>query len=1061
MVGALVSASVRHAHAVVALALGVVAVALGVASRLPVDVFPDLEGTRVTVMTEAPGLATEEVERLVTMPVERALLGARGVERVRSTSVSGVSITYVDFEEGAAIEAARQRVSERLTTVSRDLPPGLVPAMGPEASLTGEIVQVTLVDEGGDPESTELRAWAEYDLRPRLLSVPGVAQVSVMGGRLPELAVVADQGSMRAFDVTLGELAGAVREAHRAGSTGYLPDDAGREVEVAQRSRVEGAADLAAAVLRSEGSRPVRVSDVADIRVQGAPRRGSAAVARAGRPASSAVVLSVTKAPGTNTLELTAAVDGVLAAAAPPGGAELEARFARHASFIERAVARVRAVAFEAAVVVSVVLLAFLLNLRTALIALCALPLSLGVTALWLGATGGGLDVMTLGGMAIAVGVLVDDAIIDVENVLRRLRLNRALPEAERRPAAEVVVAATGEIRPAMVQATLILALAFLPLMFLEGLEGKFFRPLGATFVVALLASLGVALTVTPALCRLLLGRPLLGRLGLQEAGAGASADAAGHGPLARGLLRLYRPVLDGVLRARTLVLGTAALLVVGAALLATRLGTSFLPTFHEGMATVFVYLPPGTSLEESEALADAVAERVAAVEGVDGVARRTGRAERDEHVEPVWNSELEVCFEDPAEADRLRGSIEAALAGLPGVTTGLGQPIEHRLSHVLSGTAADLTVELYHEDQEQLEAGAATVAAALAGVPGLRGVDAQRTLTVEGLGVHWDREALARVGLTAAEAAEQLRRAVDGEAVGRLVRGARWMDLVVRLARGERRSAADVRAVRIVTPWGARLRADQLARIEVDDVPAMLLRQGGRRKAVVTCGLQAGANLGDAVAAARDRIAPIERAMGLEVRYAGQHEAALRGRRTLLLAGLVSLALGAVLLRSTVRSWRAALVIALNLPLAAVGGVVALFLAVDGPLANLAALTSGSEGFQAPVVSLSTVVGFAALFGIALRGGVLLCGRWEALTEQGVPLDEAIRAGVEDRLVPILMTALTAAVGLLPVVMAGGEPGTELLAPLAVVVLGGLVSSTALNLAVLPAAYALVRRRA
>ena len=1056
MVGALVSASVRHAHAVVALALGVVAVALGVASRLPVDVFPDLEGTRVTVMTEAPGLATEEVERLVTMPVERALLGARGVERVRSTSVSGVSITYVDFEEGAAIEAARQRVSERLTTVSRDLPPGLVPVMGPEASLTGEIVQVTLVDEGGDPESTELRAWAEYDLRPRLLSVPGVAQVSVMGGRLPELAVVADQGSLRAFGVSLGELAGAVREAHRAGSTGYLPDDAGREVEVAQRSRVEGEADLAAAVLRSEGSRPVRVADVADIRVQGAPRRGSAAVARAGRPVSSAVVLSVTKAPGTNTLELTAAVDEVLGAAAPPGSAELEARFARHASFIERAVARVRSVAFEAAVVVSVVLLAFLLNLRTALIALCALPLSLGVTALWLGATGGGLDVMTLGGMAIAVGVLVDDAIIDVENVLRRLRLNGALPEAERRPAAEVVVAATGEIRPAMVQATLILALAFLPLMFLEGLEGKFFRPLGATFVVALLASLGVALTVTPALCRLLLGGH-----GLPAAGAGASTDAAGHGPLARGLLRLYRPVLGGVLRARTLVLGTAALLVVGAALLATRLGTSFLPTFHEGMATVFVYLSPGTSLEESEALADAVVRRVAAIEGVSGVARRTGRAERDEHVEPVWNSELEVCFEDPAEADRLRGSIEAALAGLPGVTTGLGQPIEHRLSHVLSGTAADLTVELYHEDQEQLEAGAATVAAALAGVPGLRGVNAQRTLTVEGLGVHWDREALARVGLTAAEAAEQLRRAVDGETVGRLVRGARWMDLVVRLARGERSSAADVRAVRIVTPWGARLRADQLARIEVDDVPAMLLRQGGRRKAVVTCGLQAGANLGDAVAAARDRVAPIERAMGLEVRYAGQHEAALRGRRTLLLAGLVSLALGAVLLRSTVRSWRATLVIALNLPLAAVGGVVALFVAVDEPLANLAALTSGSGGFQAPVVSLSTVVGFAALFGIALRGGVLLCGRWEALIEQGVPLNEAIRAGVEDRLVPILMTALTAALGLLPVVMAGGEPGTELLAPLAVVVLGGLVSSTALNLAVLPAAYALVRRHA
>ena len=1052
MLTALVSACVRHAAAVVVLALGLLAVALGALGRLPVDVFPDLEGTRVTVMTEAPGLATEEVERLVTMPVERAMLGARGVDRVRSSSVSGLSITYIDFEDGAPIEAARQRVAERLTTVSRDLPPGLVPAMGPEASLTGEIVQVTLVATEEDPAGLELRSWAEFELRPRLLSVPGVAQVSVMGGRLPELAVIADQRAMRAFDVSLGELAGAVGRAHSTGSSGYLPDDAGRELEVAQRARVGGEVDLAAAVLRPGGTRPVRVSDVAEITMQGAPRRGSAGVAFGASDgvtagAVSAVVLGVTKAPGTNTLDVTAAVDAALAGSSPPQGARIDARFARHASFIERAVARVRAVAFEAAVVVSAVLLAFLLNLRTALIALCALPLSLGITALWLGATGGGLDVMTLGGMAIAIGVLVDDAIIDVENVLRRLRINRAQPEGERRAVPEVVIAATGEIRPAMVQATFILALAFLPLMFLEGLEGKFFRPLGATFVVALLASLAVALTVTPALCRLLLR------------GTGPAAGAGGHGPLARALLRMYRPVLGLVLRARAAVLLGATALVVAAGLLAAQLGTSFLPTFHEGMATVFVYAPPGTSLTESEALADAVVERVASVEGVAAVARRTGRAERDEHVEPVWNSELEVAFEDPSEASRLRGQIEEALAGLPGITTGQGQPIEHRLSHVLSGTAADLTVELYHEDQGQLEAAAATVAAALSAVPGLRNVNAQRSLTVEGLTVDWDREALTRLGLTAGEAAEQLRLAVEGEKVGRLVDGARWMDLVVRLDRDQRQSATDVRGLQIVTPFGARVRADQLARIEVDDVPAMLLRQGGRRKAVVTCGLESGANLGDSVEAARQRLRSIEEAMGVEIRYAGQHEAAQRGRRTLLLAGLASLGLGVILLRSTVRSWTAAMVIALNLPLAAVGGVLALFLVVDQPLANLAELVSGSGAFRAPVVSLSTLVGFAALFGIALRGGVLLGGRWEALTAEGVPVEEAIRTGIEDRMVPILMTALTAAFGLLPVVLASGEPGTELLAPLAVVVLGGLISSTVLNLVVLPAAYAMVRR--
>ena len=1047
MLTSLVTLCVRNAGAVVAVALALMLGAFVALERLPVDVFPDLEGTRVTVLSEAPGLTTEEVERLVTIPIERALLGARGVERVRSSSVSGLSIVYVDYQDGEQLDRARQRVSERLATVNADLPDGVVPGLGPDASLTGEFMQIAASVSKGGVDPLELRAWAEFELRPLLLSISGVAQVSVMGGRLPELTVAARQDAMRGFNLTLVELADAVRAAHSTVSAGYLPDDAGRELEVRQRARVEVADDLRSAIVRDDGPRPVRLSEVADILVEGAPRRGSASIVRSSEDPSIAIVLALTKAPGTNTLAVTDRVDSLLANLSLPEGVVLDYGIARHASFINRAVAKVRTVGFEAAIIVSVVLVLFLLNLRTALIALCAIPLSLGITVIWLRWSGGGLDVMTLGGMAIAIGVLVDDAIIDVENVLRRLRKNAALPELERRPAGEVVIAATAEIRPAMVQATLILAIAFLPLLFLQGLEGKFFRPLGLTFVVALLASLGVALTVTPALCRLLLSR------------SGPAKTADGHGPLARVLLRFYRPMLDAALRFRVLVLVGAAGLVAVTVLGARELGTSFLPRFHEGMATVFVYAPPGTSLEESESLADDVSARVASVDGVSLVVRRTGRAERDEHVEPVWNSELEVSYDDPLDAEAVLVRIRAALDSLSGLTTSMGQPIEHRLSHVLSGTAADLAVEVYHEDPIHLAATTSAIALVLGDVPGTREVNAQRTLTVEGLTVDWDRAAIARVGTTVADFAGQLRAAIHGEVVGRIVDGLARTDLVVRLVRDERRSADHVRNIELVTPRGARMRASDMATIEIEDAPAMLLRQGGRRKGVVTCNLEADANLGDVVGAARERLGPIAEAQGAEIRFGGQYEAAARGQRTLMLSGLLVAAIGVVLLRTTVKSWIAALVIALNLPLATVGGVVALYIATDHPVANVMALMRGDPSFAAPIVSLSTLVGFATLFGIALRGGVLLAGRWETLVEQGVPVQQAIREGVEDRLVPILMTALTAALGLVPVALASGEPGTELLAPLAIVVLGGLTSSTILNLIVLPAAYALVRR--
>jgi HME family heavy-metal exporter len=716
----------------------------------------------------------------------------------------------------------------------------------------------------------------------------------------------------------------------------------------------------------------------------------------------------------------------------------------RQAHFIDRAVGNVTTVLFEAVLIVAVVLILFLMNIRTTIITLTALPVSLGVGLLMMDAMGMGLNVMALGGLTVAIGVLVDDAIIDVENVFRRLKQNRNLPETDRRALTDVVFDASNEIRPAMVFATVIIVMVFVPLLFMEGLEGRFFRPLALTYMISILASLIVALTLTPALCKVLLG----GRLGQHR----------GDSWLVRRLKKIYEPSLRWALRTRVRVLGGAGLATATALLLASTFGTSFLPSFNEGTYTVFLLAPPGTSLVESDRLATRVERRIAAIDGVRSVARRTGRAERDEHAEPVSNSEIEVSLSAHSDQPTVRREIDTILADIPGITTMVGQPIEHRLSHLLSGTPAAIAINMYGDDLTVLRRVAKEVETELQQLPGAREVNANREVMITSLPIRYRHAELAAFGLTPADAAEQVREAMYGEVVDTINQGIRQYDLVVRLDPTQRETVEQVRNLLLRGRGGGIVRLRDVASIGPERSSNLITRENAQRKAVVSLNVAEDSNLGDLIAQVRSRVDPIVQRAGLTVKYGGQFEAQQSATRTILITGSVVAVLMLMLLQISTGSLRAALLVMLNMPLALIGGIAAIFLTEGGGAwSNLMALC-GAGTYIAPVISIASMVGFITLFGISIRNGILLINHYNHLIEhEGVPLREAIRQGSMERLVPILMTALAAALGLLPLALAAGKPGSELLAPLAIVTLGGLLTSTILNLIVVPAGYSLV----
>ncbi len=1055
MLRSLIAFSLRHASFVIVAAVLVVGYAGWRLPRMAVDVFPDLNAPTVVIMTESGGLAADEVEQTVTFPIEAAVNGMTGVRRVRSASAIGLSIVWVDLDWGADLYNARQLVAERLVSARESLPEGIEPFITPITSIAGEVMLVALSSPGGEATPMELRAYAEFDLRNRLLAIPGVAQVVAIGGELPEYQVNVDQSRLQLLGLTISDVVDAAASAHSTDSAGYLPDVTNFEIPIRQQSRVRSIRDVAETLVEHRGGTPITIGRVADVRLGPAPARGTAS--ENGHPA---VILSIQKSPGSNTLALTDAIYRVLTEVEPslPAGMVLNPDVMRQSHFIERSVRNVTSVLMEAVVIVLAVLVLFLMNLRATIITIVALPISLAVGLLLMDGMDLGLNVMTLGGLTVAIGVLVDDAIIDVENVLRRLRQDRGRPEAERRPLAQVVFDASNEIRPAMVFATVIIVMVFVPLLFLQGLEGRFFRPLALTYMVSILASLLVALTVTPALCLLL----FRGRLSRGEGRHGQTGHEAREGFLVRWLKRGYEPLLRGAIRFRGWVLGGAAAATAAALLVAATFGTSFLPSFNEGTFTVFLIAPPGTSLRESDRLATQVERRLVEIDGVRSVSRRTGRAERDEHAEPVNSSEIEVTVADGRERDAVRREIDRVLAAVPGITTMIGQPIEHRLSHLLSGTPAAVAINVFGDDLAELRRAAKAIETELRTVPGARDVNANREVLITTLPVRYRHAELAAAGLSPAEAARQVRQAVNGEVVDSISEGPRRLDLVVRLAPEQRRTVEQVRDLMLRGSGGATVRLRDVADIGPQQSSNLITRENARRKAVVSLNVAEGSNLGDLVTEVRRRVDPIVREAGLSVSYGGQFEARESASRTILLAGAAVAIVMLMLLQVSTGSVRAALLVMLNMPLALIGGIAAILLTEGaGPVATLAAITGLGGAVESPVISIASLVGFITLFGIAVRNGILLVNHYQHLIRsENVPLADAVVQGSLERLVPILMTAISAALGLLPLALAAGRPGSELLAPLATVTLGGLVTSTVLNLFVVPAGYALVFRR-
>ncbi len=1010
----------------------------------PVDVFPELNAPTVVIMTEAPGLAADEVEQYVTFPIETSVNGIPGVRRIRTSSAIGLSIAYVEFDWGIDIYRARQLVSERLDTIREDLPPDTHAEMTPITSITGEIMLLAVSAPDGSVPPLELRAYAEYDLRNKLLAIPGVSQVSVIGGELPEYQVLVEQEKLRLYDLTVEDVIAAADESHSTLSAGYLADVDSLELPIRQTGRVRSVDDISGTVIKYHDGAPVTIGQVADVRRGPAPKRGTGA--DGGLPA---VVMTIQKAPGTNTLVITEQIDAMLDAVEPslPAGVHINRQIFRQADFIRLSIENVFHALRDAAIIVSVILILFLLNVRTTLITLTALPLSLAAALLVLNWMGETINVMTLGGLAIAVGSLVDDAIIDVENVFRRLKQNATKPENERQPKLKIIYEASNEIRPAMVFATIIIALVFLPLMFLEGIEGRFFRPLGIAFVVSIIASLVVALTVTPAMCRYLLH-------------AKPTKSESADGYLVRVLKRFYEPSVRCAIRLRIVVLSLAGIATALAIWLASTFGTSFLPEFNEGTFTVGLFAPPGTSLVASDRMASSVEKQLLAVEGVKSVTRRTGRAERDEHAEPVSNSEIDVTVLPGYDNLDVRAQISEILERVPGITTNIGQPIEHRLSHILSGTPAALAISVYGDDLDVLRAIAKEIEAALKPLPGARDVAANREVMIQSLPVEYQPQELAAYGLTPKSAAEQVRNAIFGVEVAEVNEGIRRYALVVRLADSERESVRDLKQLILRGRAGALVRLDEIAVIGPEMASNLIARENTQRKAVVSLNVAEGSNLGHLVNQVRERVDPIVQRYGYTVKYGGQFEAQQSASRTIMLFSGVVVLVMVVLLNLAIGSMRVSLLVLVNLPLALIGGILAIFLTESpNPFTNAAALF-GAGVYTAPVISIASLVGFITLFGIAVRNGILLVNHYKHLMdEEGVPMHEAIVQGSMERLVPILMTALTAALALIPIILKGDKPGNEILAPLSVVILGGLLTSTFLNLIVVPAGYAAIHR--
>ncbi len=994
------------------------------AAGMPIDVFPDLTAPTVTILTEAHGLAPQEVEALVTFPLESSVNGATGVRRVRSASGIGISVVWVEFDWGTDIFIARQTVNEKLQLVASQIPPGIgSPTLAPISSIMGEILFLSLKSDRHSP--LEIRSTADWVIRKRLLSIPGVAQVIPIGGGVKQFQVLVAPEKLQAFNVSLQEVMKALKGSNQNSSGGFLVQGA-QERLIRVLGRVGSKEDVERTVVAVREGVPVVVGQIAQVVVGPAIKRGEGS-----SNAEPAVILGVLKQPGANTLDLTRKIDRNLDEIQRmlPEGMKIDRQLFRQSDFIETAISNVSSALRDGAILVAIILFLFLLNFRTTLISLAALPISLVVSVLAMKAAGVTINTMTLGGLTISIGALVDDAIIDVENVFRRLRENRVRPEAERRPSIEVIYEASREIRASIVFATLIVMLVFVPIFFLSGVEGRLLAPLGFAYLVAIAASLLVALTLTPALCSYVLPR--------------AGALTHGDSFLVRWLKAAYLPALRGALKHSAVVIAGSIALLAGAVVLGAFLGRTFLPEFNEGSLTLSAITLPGTSLEESNRLGYRIEKTLLSFPEVVSTARRQGRAELDEHAQDVNSSEIDVRLRM---GDRSKGDLLAAirkdLSATPGMVIIIGQPLSHRIDHMLSGTRASIAIKLFGDDLYQLRASAEEIRKVVAKVNGAVDVSVEQQVDVPQLILSFDRDRISRYGARAGDLAEVIGAMFAGEKVSQVLDGQRTYDLVVRYRDDQRTDPVAIGNTLIDTPTGIKVPLKVLATIREDVGPNMISRENVQRKIVIM------ANLGDRDlrGVINDIRAGVEREVklpqGYYVVYGGQFESESDATRTIALLGMFVIAGIFLLLFLAFRNVRTALLIMVNLPLALIGGVVAVFL-------------SGG------VLSVASLVGFITLFGIATRNGIMMLSHYEHLQDvEGVPFDQSIERGSMERLSPILMTALCAGLALIPLVLAGEKPGNEIQAPMGVVILGGLLSSTGLNMLVVPALYSRFGRR-
>ena len=1026
MLNRIISFSLKHRLLIIIAAILLLFGGAYTAKNMEVDVFPDLNAPTVVIMTEAKGMAAEEVERLVTFPIETGVNGATNVRRVRSSSTTGFSVVWVEFDWGTDIYIARQIVSEKITALSENLPPTVgSPTLGPQSSILGEVMFISLTSD--KTSLLDLRTIADWTIRPRLLSTGGVAQVTVLGGDIKEYAIKLHLDKMSHYGITIDEALTATKAMTQNGSGGVFYEY-GNEYIVRGLVATNKLEELRRTLIAKKNNQPIMLDDIADVDIEGKlPKMGVASVD--GKPS---ILLTITKQPNTGTLELTEQLDKAIEEIKHnlPADIKIRTDLYRQQHFIDSSINNIKQSLFEGAFFVVIVLFLFLMNVRTTFISLITIPLALLTAILTLQAFGMTINTMSIGGMAIAIGSLVDDAIVDVENVYKRLKTTASGDKLR------IVYEASKEVRVPILSSTLIIVVSFIPLFFLDGMEGRMLIPLGVAFIVSLFASTAVALTVTPVLCSLLLKGKKRTSLDSEGTITGSLEKEKADSFIARGLKKVYGFMLKGVMKLGWLTIGATLCILAYTIFTFTQLGHSFLPSFNEGSLTINISTFPGVSLNESDRIGLMAEKALLKVDGITAVARKTGRAELDEHALGVNVSEIEAILNTEKRSKKqIVEDVRKSLGMLSGVNIEIGQPISHRIDAMLSGTQANIAIKVFGPDLNRLYNIGKQIKKECSDIPGIVDFNVEQQVERPQLSIVPRREMLARYGITMPEFTEFINVLLGGEVVAQVFEGNKSFDLTLRSDDVDERTMESIRQTRIDTKDNEKIPLEYVADIQSAAGPNTINRENVSRKLVVSANVE-GRDLGSVVEDIQKRVSQeISLPDDYHIEYGGQFESEKSARQTLIVLSCVAILIIFLLLYQQFNSWKQGLIILFNLPLALIGGVFAL------------QLTGG-------VLSIPAIIGFISLFGIATRNGMLLVDRYNELSRQGHSMKDAVMLGSLDRLNPIIMTALTSALALIPLALGGDLPGNEIQSPMAKVMLGGLISSTILNGFIIPVVF-------